>query len=276
MTAAGHLAQTRPVMLSVAPNGARRQKHEHPALPLTPGELAQTAAECLDAGASLFHVHVRDARGRHLLDADAYRAAFHKIRRAVGQELVLQATTEAVGHYLPAQQRQLIRELQPEAVSIAIREITADGDDHANAALFQWAQEHGLLVQFIVYDDHDEQQLEQMVRQGILPWTPRWTLRVLGKYQPSQHAQPQEVQEFAARTAPPWVVCAFGPHELECARSAIRLGGHIRIGFENNVLTNSGKVAASNAAQLRALRPALEAAQAQAVSADWLRQHWHE
>ena len=64
----------RNIAIAVAPNGGRKTKADHPALPLTPAELAATAAECLEAGAAMIHVHVRDANGRHLLDADAYRA----------------------------------------------------------------------------------------------------------------------------------------------------------------------------------------------------------
>ena len=108
-------------MLSVAPNGARRRRADHPALPLTPAELARSAAECLEAGASLFHVHIRDEQERHLLDAEAYRAVFRRVRQEVGEGLVLQATSEAAGRYQSAQQRQLIRDLCPEAVSVSVR-----------------------------------------------------------------------------------------------------------------------------------------------------------
>ena len=47
-------------MLTVAPNGGRKTKADHPALPLSPDELARTAAECLERGASMIHLHVRD------------------------------------------------------------------------------------------------------------------------------------------------------------------------------------------------------------------------
>ena len=67
--------EARRVVVAVAPNGGRRTKADHPALPLTAGELARTAAECLEQGASMIHLHVRDQAGKHLLDAEAYRAA---------------------------------------------------------------------------------------------------------------------------------------------------------------------------------------------------------
>ncbi len=54
---------TDPVVIAVAPNGARKSKADHPRLPLTPSELAECAQDCLDAGASMLHLHVRDAAG---------------------------------------------------------------------------------------------------------------------------------------------------------------------------------------------------------------------
>lgn len=61
-----------------------------------------------------------------MLDAAAYREAIRAIREAVGSELVLQVTSEAGGRYGPDKQRQVIVTLQPEAVSLAVRELFGD------------------------------------------------------------------------------------------------------------------------------------------------------
>jgi uncharacterized protein (DUF849 family) len=52
------------VILAVAPNGARKTKADHPALPMTPEEIAMTAAACHEAGAAMIHLHVRDPDGQ--------------------------------------------------------------------------------------------------------------------------------------------------------------------------------------------------------------------
>lgn len=59
-------SESPPMLLAVAPNGARKQYHDHSALPLSADELAATAVECLAAGATMMHVHVRD-------EANAYQ-----------------------------------------------------------------------------------------------------------------------------------------------------------------------------------------------------------
>ena len=111
------------MMIAVAPNGARRQKADHQALPITPAELAETAVECQDAGASMIHLHVRDDQGGHLLDAQAYRVATAAVRDAVGPDMIIQVTTEAVGIYSVDEQIAVVQELKPEAVSLAVREL---------------------------------------------------------------------------------------------------------------------------------------------------------
>ncbi len=113
-------------MIMVAPNGARRGKADHPALPLTAAELAADAKACALAGAAAIHLHVRDAAGGHALDPGLYRAATAAVRAAAGPDLVVQITTEAVGRFSPAEQMACVRALTPEAVSIALRELVPD------------------------------------------------------------------------------------------------------------------------------------------------------
>jgi uncharacterized protein (DUF849 family) len=77
---------------------------DHPNIPLTPTEMAETAAECLEAGAAMIHVHVRKKDGTHLLDADAYRETTNAIQSRLGDRVVIQITSEALGMYSPAEQ----------------------------------------------------------------------------------------------------------------------------------------------------------------------------
>src|SRR5262245_8845842 len=113
----------RDVMIMVAPNGARRTKTDHPALPLTPTELAEEARACTAAGATAIHLHVRDREGRHTLDASRYREATAAIREATGPDFVIQITTESVGRFSARDQMSCVRALRPQSASIALREI---------------------------------------------------------------------------------------------------------------------------------------------------------
>ncbi len=244
---------TAPFILAVAPNGARRTAADHPALPVTPAEIARTAAACRAAGASLLHLHVRDAAGRHVLDADAYRAATAAVRAAVGEAMIVQVTTEAVGRYRPAEQMALVRELRPEAVSLAVRELIPEDGAEAEAARFL-AEIHrdGTLVQYIVYDRCEAARLLSLVRRGIVPQARPAVLFVLGRYDGTA-AMPRDLCGFVGAWCDrgPWAVCAFGPAESACVAVAAAFGGHGRVGFENNLWRPGGGLAEDNAEPCR-------------------------
>ncbi|MDX5362406.1 MAG: 3-keto-5-aminohexanoate cleavage protein, partial [Alphaproteobacteria bacterium] len=141
-----------PAILSVAPNGARRTKADHPALPMTPADLAAAAVSAQAAGASLIHLHVRDADGRHTLDPGIYREATEEVRAAVGDGMIVQITTEAVGLYTPEQQIATVRTVRPEAASVALREIVPDDAGEALARdFYHWATGEGIHLQHILF-----------------------------------------------------------------------------------------------------------------------------
>jgi uncharacterized protein (DUF849 family) len=238
-------------ILAVAPNGARKTKADHPALPMTPDEIAHCAAACAEAGAAMIHLHVRDAKGAHTLDADAYRAAIAAIRGALGDKIVIQATSEAVGIYKPAQQMAMVRDLRPEAVSLGVREIVPDAAHEAEAAqFFDWMRKERILPQFILYSADDLARFDDLVARGVVPAGRHFVLFVLGRYSAGQKSVPGDVVPFltANRESRPWAICAFGAREAACTTAAAALGGHLRVGFENNMLLPDGKVAPDNAA----------------------------
>lgn len=246
--------------IAVAPNGGRRPKADHPALPLTSLDLAECAAECLEAGASMIHIHVRDNAGRHCLDVARYRAAMVAIRDRVSDRLIIQVTTEALGLFSPAQQIELVRVLHPEACSIALREIVPDASyEGAFAALLEWMRRERIVPQIILYDRADLERLQDMLRRGLIPAQDIPVLFVLGRYTANQQSSPADLQEFLQ--APPsfahWSMCAFGQEEAACAVTAALMGGHVRLGFENNLLLPDGTVAANNAALIAPVRESL-------------------
>lgn len=241
--------------IAVAPNGGRRGKADHPNIPLGAAELARTAAECLEAGASMIHVHVRDRDGRHLLDAEAYRDATRAIRGEVGDRLVVQITSEALGLYSPEEQRAVVRDTRPEAVSLALRELVPDASGEvAFAELLEWAEHENCMPQIILYAPEEAVRLADLQRRGLAP-ADLAVLYVLGRYTPGQVSEPADLLPFLAPDAPrfnPWSVCAFGAREAACVTAAALLGGHARVGFENNFFMPDGSPAASNADLVRA------------------------
>ena len=126
----------RRLMIMSAPNGARRTTHDHPAIPVTATGLADCARTLVAESVGILHLHVRDENQGHSLDVGLYRDAISEVKRAVGDALVLQVTSEAVGIFSRQQQESMVRELRPEAVSLALRELCPDEQAEPSASRF--------------------------------------------------------------------------------------------------------------------------------------------
>jgi uncharacterized protein (DUF849 family) len=262
----------------VAPNGGRRTKADHPAIPLSPAELGETAAAARDAGAAMIHVHVRKPDGSHLLDADAYRDAIAGIKAAVGKSLVIQITSEALGIYSPPEQIAVVEAVRPEAVSLALRELCPTGaEEAAFAAFLLWLKANAVVPQFIVYAAEEFARLNALIRRGLVPWADPPVLFVLGRYTAGQTSSPADLLPFldpTLRRPGHWMTCAFGRHETACATAAALMGGHARVGFENNLHLPDGSRAADNAQSVAATARALDACGLRLADADGLREAW--
>lgn len=251
------------VIIMSAPNGARRSQAEHPTLPVTAAELAADAAALREAGVSVLHLHVRDDDARHTLDPGKYREAIAAIRGAVSEDLVLQVTTEAVGMYTAAEQMAVVRDLEPEAVSLALKELCpTDADAPAFAEFCAWMRDKSIWPQYILYSVADVERFERLRTQGVFAESAPFALFVLGDYSAALAGEIGDLEELLAAAEPgawPWAVCCFGPNENAVMRRALDLGGHVRIGFENNVLLADGTPAPDNAALIRQFVAASEA-----------------
>jgi 3-keto-5-aminohexanoate cleavage enzyme len=243
-------------MIMVAANGAGRGKADHPALPLTIAELAAEAKACALAGAAAIHLHVRDATAAHTFDAALYRAATAAVRAAAGPDLVIQITTEAVGRFSPSEQMACVRTVRPEAVSIALRELVPDGRaEPAAEKFFDWMAAENIAPQFILYAPDEVTRLIDLVDRGVIPFARPFLLFVLGRHTANQQSVPSDLDPFLARLEGrdlPWAMCAFGRREAACALHAAQSGGHVRVGFENNLHLPNGALAPSNAALVEA------------------------
>ncbi|MEQ8953621.1 MAG: 3-keto-5-aminohexanoate cleavage protein, partial [Gammaproteobacteria bacterium] len=227
------------------------------------------------AGACMIHLHVRDGRLGHSLDPTLYQQAIAAIRQRVGRELIIQITTEAMGIYSPQQQAAAVHQVRPEAVSLALREFCPDPGGEAFAAeFFNWLHQAGIYAQYILYDAADIARLKDLRRRGLIPGEQVAVLLVLGRYSKNLESEPSQLPPLVAAVEADWLwsACAFGRREQECMAAAISLGGHCRVGFENNLFLASGELAPDNAALVAAVRDQVRELQRLEVSADQARE----
>lgn len=250
--------------LMVAPNGARRTQADHPALPITDDELIDTARLCQQAGADGIHMHLRDAQGRHLLDAARYRALLDRMEDQF-PDMYLQITSEAAGRYEAKEQRAMLTSLRPTYASVALREMVRHHEDWPEARdFYHWAADNGIEIQHILYSPDEVRAFVGACDSGLIPGTSQMIIFVQGSYaEGSKNSIDLEAYleplEQADAIAFDWMSCAFGTAETDSLVHAARLGGKARVGFENSLCNRDGTLAADNAVRVREVDAALRA-----------------
>lgn len=242
--------------LMVAPNGARRGKSDHPMLPITDAEVIETAIACQAAGADGIHVHIRDADGQHEIDAGHYRAVLDQLRDAV-PDMYHQVTSESAGRYSGAEQRDMMRDLTPSYVSVAVREMVRQPSDWGQAQdFYEWARGTGVEIQHILYSPTEVRDFVVALDAGRIPGTTHLIQLVQGTYANGSDGQIALADylselECADGMTFDWMLCAFGSEETDNLALAAQHGGKARVGFENSLWNKDGTLAQDNAMRVR-------------------------
>lgn len=242
--------------LMVAPNGARRTKQDHPAIPVTLEQTVETAKKCYQAGAQAIHFHLRDDKQQHILDAGLYKEGLAELYRQV-PEMHLQITTEAVGRYSPEEMTKIAYDVMPPGISIGVAELMPDRQPNAdNIRLYKTLYEAGCRVQHLCYQLEDVDLLARLIADAGLGEEKIWGMFVIGHYT-GRVSHPDMIQPFIDRATAhglelDWAVCAFAEQEHATLERASQLGGKMRVGFENSMFMPDGSIAPDNETRIAA------------------------
>ena len=243
--------------LMVAPNGARPMKKDHPKVPVTIPEIVETGKACFEAGAEAIHFHTRNNNGEHVLDSGLCKETLTELQKKV-PKMHLQITTEAIGKYSPEEMRKLAYEVMPPGISIGIREmIPSRKPENEDIKIYQKLIEAGTKVQHICYEPEDIDLLANLLTKSHISKNGVWCLFVIGHYS-GKISDPKKISLFIQKLKEnefnaDWAVCAFAKEEISCLKTAIKLGGKIRVGFENSFLMPDGNIAPNNETKVKAV-----------------------
>ena len=139
------------------------------------------------------------------------------------------------------------------------------GSTNAVIHLVALARRSGVALDLARFDD--------LRRRGIIPDAFTDVLYVLGRYTENQQSSPIDLVPFLAADGArhAWTVCAFGHREHACAVTAAAMGGHVRVGFENNLHLKDGTLAPDNAALVADVAAAVQALGRPLANADTVR-----
>lgn len=239
------------LILTAAITGAELDKKKCPILPCTPAEQAQASRECIDAGASVLHLHVRDDAGNASQELAHFKRTVDAIQRACPENPIIQFSTGgAVGE--PMERRIASLECRPDMGSFNTGTINFGEDIFVNSfadmrALAKAFDKYGVIPEFEIYDAGHLDNLRKLIKEGIVrpPYHCQFVLGVPGALSGEISSLVYLVEHLPPDST--WGVAGIGRYELPLAVHAVAMGGHVRVGLEDNIYYAKGQLTTSNA-----------------------------
>ena len=239
-----------PLIITCAITGAETQKTSQPNLPITPAEQADAAAEAVKAGASIIHLHVREDDGQPSQRVERFKESIDAIRKKAPGVILQISTGGAVGESIENRAKPL--SLSPEMASLNIGTMNFGDDVFYNhpldvKAMAEQIYKNGIVPEIEVYEAGMLESAFRLLTKGILknPLHVQFVLGVPG----GMSGDLRNLVHLASMLPPEihWGVAGIGRFQLPLAVHAILMGGHVRVGFEDNIYYRKGEVAQSNA-----------------------------
>lgn len=264
-------------LITVAPTGAETAKADAPALPVTLGELVESARACEAVGAALVHVHIRDDNGQPTLDLGRLRDTVAALREATTMVVQL-STGGAVTD--PFEDRLRVLDAAPDSCSLTCGTVNFGDDVFSNpwpfmAELYQRTQAAEVVPEFELFDLGQVAALHRLLDAYGPPYGGQvhcdLVMGVPG-------GMPGTAATLVAAVAAlpdgcSWSATGIGRTSLPVALAALAAGGHLRVGMEDTLTFSRGRPVTGNeelvarAADLARLaqRPPLSTQEARAM-----------
>ena len=260
----------RKVMISCAVTGSADTPGRNPAVPVTPAQIAQSALDAAKAGAAIVHIHVRNPETtRPSMNPAHYREVVERIRGS-GSDVLINLTTGPGARFAPgaddplkveagttmksaAERVQHIVELKPDICSLDMGSMNMGQHVFVNTPgyLEKMAvaiRDVGVLPELEVFEAGHLLLAKRMIENGHIK-APGMFQICLGVSW-AQPATP-EAMTYMRSLLPagsPWFAFGISLYQFPMVAQAVLLGGHPRVGLEDNLYLEKGKLAPSNAA----------------------------
>jgi 3-keto-5-aminohexanoate cleavage enzyme len=238
-----------PLIITAALVGAETTREQTPFLPISADEIGEEARRCREAGASMVHLHVREPDGTPSQSRELFAEAIAAVR-ARSDILVQVSTGGAVG--MSVDERcgplELVGDLRPDMATLTTGTVNFGDEIFSNPRpvvrdIALRIRACGAIPEVECFDAGMVDEALVLAREGLLSLPAHFDF-VLGV--PGALAASPEALRFLVSRLPEgctWTVAAMGRHELPFAELAIQLGGHARVGLEDNIYLRKGVLA---------------------------------
>lgn len=260
----------RQVIVTCAITGGGDTVGKHPAIPVTPEQIATSALEAAQLGAAIVHIHVRDPKtGKASSKLELYREVVDRIH-AVNTDVIINLTTGAGARYIPSDENPAVggagttlmspdarvrhvQELRPEICTLDITTMNFGEFAFVNVpahirAMAKVVNAIGVLPELELFDTGNLRLAIHLIEEGVLK-IPAMFQICLGV--PWGAPATPEAMIFMRNMLPTgsfWTGFGIGGQQFPMVAQAILLGGHVRVGLEDNLYLERGVLAPSNAA----------------------------
>ena len=261
---------SRPVIISCAITGGGDTVGKHPAIPVTPAQIADSAVGAAAAGAAIVHIHVRDpASGAPSMDKALYREVVERIRGS-GSDVIVNLTTGAGGRFVPSPENPRqpgpgttlsppevrvahVVELRPEVCSLDMGSMNFGPHVFVNtpahlAEMARAIRAAGARPELEVFDTGHIRLARHLIERGEIASPPLFQICLGISW--GAPATPEAM--LAMRNMLPadaiWAAFGIGTQQFPMVAQAVLLGGHVRVGLEDNLYLEKGVFAPTNAA----------------------------
>ena len=268
-------------IITIAPTGVWPKKENNPAVPMTPEEIAEDVYACWKAGAAVAHLHMRDDEGNGTMDKEKFKKTVELIRAHKDCDIVLNLTTSGDLHATDETRQAHLREIKPEMASYDCGSM-----NWLNSGLFlntpafleelgATMQEYNVKPEIEAFDPGMIANAAYYVKKGVLK-TPLHFQFCMGCANgiPGSVKNLVFMKETMDQLCPgsTWSCFGVGHSAMEIMYAAIAMGGHIRVGMEDNVMFAKGQLAESNVQFVERAKNAIELFGRQAATPDEARQ----
>ncbi|MEH0022261.1 MAG: 3-keto-5-aminohexanoate cleavage protein [Desulfobacter sp.] len=236
------------LIITTALTGNVPTKKMNPHLPVTPEEIARDVKACAEAGSALFHVHARDAHEKPTLDQDMFRNIVRHIKQADPDVIVQLSTGARAGK--DWEDRAFPVRMLPEMASFTTGSNNLPGVVYENSPQFieflaDVFKTTGVKPEIEVFETGMINNALFLEKKGIIKGPIHFDF-VLG----APGSMPGSVKNllFLSESIPKgstWTVAGIGRNEIPLATAAILLGGHVRVGLEDNLYLPDGSLASN-------------------------------